>query len=38
MFKNRFDRQCREINLLFDVNIDHTNVYTLSALLESKKK
>ena len=22
MFKNRFDRQCRETNLLFDVDID----------------
>ena len=31
-FKNRFDRHCREINLLFDVDIDYTNVYALSAL------
>ena len=37
-FKNRFDRHCRERNLLFDVDIDYTNVYALSALLKSKKK
>ena len=28
--KNRFDRHCRERNLLFDVDIDCTNVHTLS--------
>ena len=38
MFKNRFDRHCRERNLLFDVDIDYTNVYALSSLLQSKKK
>ena len=37
-FKNRFDRYCRERNLLFDVDIDYTNVYALSALLKSKEK
>ena len=37
-FKNRFDRHCRERNLLFDVDIDYNNVYALSALLKSKKK
>ena len=37
-FKNRFDRHCRERNLLFDIDIDYTNVYALSALLKSKKK
>ena len=37
-FKNRFDRHCRERNLLFDVDIDYTNVYALSALRKSKKK
>ena len=37
-FKNRFDRHFRERNLLFDVVIDYTKVYALSALLKSKKK
>ena len=37
-FKNRFDRYCRERNLLFDVGIDYTNMYTLSTSLKSKKK
>ena len=37
-FKNRFDRHCRGRNLLFDVEIDYTNVYALSALLKLKKK
>ena len=29
-FKYRFDRYCRERNLLFDVDIDYTSVYALS--------
>ena len=37
-FKNRFDRHFRERDLLFDVVIDYTKVYALSALLKSKKK
>ena len=37
-FKNRFDRDCRERNLLSDVDIEYTNVYALSTLLKSKKK
>ena len=36
--KKRFDRHCRERNLLFDVGIDYSNVHALSALLKSKKK
>ena len=28
--KNRFDRRCRERNLLFDFDIDCTNVHALS--------
>ena len=36
--KNIFDIHCRERNLLFDVDIDYTNVYVLAALLKSKKK
>ena len=36
-FKNRFERHCRERNI-FDVDIDYTNAYALSALLKSKKK
>ena len=35
-FKNSFEKD-RERNLLFDVDIDYTNVYALSALLKSKK-
>ena len=38
LFKSRFDRHSREGNLLFDVDIDYTNVYALSALRKSKKK
>ena len=38
LFNNKFDRHCRERNLLFDVDIDYNNVYALSALLKSKKK
>ena len=34
MFKNRFNRHCRERNLLFDVDIDYTNVYALSVLIK----
>ena len=37
-FKNRFDRHCRERNLLFDFDIDYTNFYALHALLKSKEK
>ena len=37
-FKNRFDRHCREGNLLFDFDIDYTNLYALHALLKSKEK
>ena len=36
--KNRFDKHCWERNVLFDVDIDYSNVYALSALLKSKKK
>ena len=37
-FKNRFDRHCREKNLLFDFVIDYTNLCALHALLKSKEK